>query len=523
MKIYIIHTGGTIGMKPNEDGELVTVKGALREFVKENKEIQDLVADREIKIEFKEYEDLIDSSIIEPKHWSEIIDDISENYVKYDGIVIIHGTDTMAYSSSVISFFLENVSKPIVFTGSQLSVFEEGSDGVDNLLNAIRVASGEGEVREVCIVFDTAIVRGSRATKISAIQKHAFTSPSSKLLGTINEGKIETVKKRFLKKSDASFIANKLDPNNDINVIVVKLFPAFNPGIFASLTKDGNIKAVVIEAYGQGNTADTDEFEKALASLKDKEIVVVIISQPLHGMVKFGNYEASNVFKKNGAISGYDLTTEAAVSKLYYLFNKGKSFSDVITEFRKSLRGELNSSNRYYPSLLVTHIDKENLGTLLLNAPHLDPNIYTSKTVIISYLFSKMERAIYHLNYFEAIHIAEKLIDDRVNSLLEKTFLIPNNDAPFEEKVKTITDNWDLISGKYLGIEIINSVLEWHIDINFNILHANRIFQTPLLSTEENENLQMLAKQGRDISRNLSAAVMRWKKYRNKKMKIIHK
>jgi len=299
--IYIAYTGGTIGMKKNAKGNWEPTPNALTKFIKEDPEIKKTCLKYKIITKINEYKELIDSSRVSPENWQCIITDISNNYGKYDGFVVIHGTDTMAYTSSILSFFLENVGKPIILTGSQRSVFFDGnSDGRQNLINAFKVASGIGEIREVCLLFDSAIIRGCRATKISAIQDHAFTSPGSKLLGTIRGGKIETFKRRYVSNPTGKFDYRDLKTDINSDVFVIKLFPAFNPDILRQLVAIPGIRGVVIEAYGQGNAPESDEFESALKLLQTNKISVVVISQPIHGKVTL-TYETSGTFKRTGA------------------------------------------------------------------------------------------------------------------------------------------------------------------------------------------------------------------------------
>ncbi|WP_025663937.1 asparaginase domain-containing protein [Aquimarina megaterium] len=350
--IYVAYTGGTIGMKKRAKG-FTNVKNQFEKFIRGSKEYQVWNNNRNIDITFNEYKKLIDSSDIKPRNWNDILMDIRKNYDDYDGFVIVHGTDTLAYTSSMLSFLIKSLRKPIVLTGSQVSIFEPNSDAFNNLFNSFELATGRYGVQEVCIVFNNLILKGCRATKVSSIQFDGFMSPRQKSLGRIDNG-IINIDKRYLWTSSRNTFRYADIVLDKIEVVVVKLFPGIDSKFLMSIATDKNVKAIVVEAYGSGNGPASNEFKKALIELQNAEIVVVVLSQPLHGNVVFGSYANSNAFKKFGAISGFDMTTEATVAKLYYLIKQGKSYSDIQSLMGYNMRGEINKRGKL-PKIKITN------------------------------------------------------------------------------------------------------------------------------------------------------------------------
>nr|WP_299173199.1 asparaginase [uncultured Allomuricauda sp.] len=521
-RIYIAYTGGTIGMKKNASGNWEPAPKALTKFINKNSQIRNVCLENKIIPKINEYPELIDSSKVSPENWQQIITDIGNNYDHYDGFVIIHGTDTMAYTSSILSFFFENVNKPIVLTGAQRSVFSDDySDGIRNILNSFKVASGIGGIREVCLLFDSAIIRGCRATKVSAIQDHAFTSPGSKLLGIIRGREIQTYKQRFVSKPIQKFYSRNLKLNIDSDVFVIKLFPAFNPNILRQLVAIPGIKGVVIEAYGQGNAPDSKEFESALRLLQTNEISVVVTSQPIHGKVTL-TYETSAAFRKTGGISGDEMTTESAVAKLYYLFNLDIDYKDIKSYFDKSLRGE-RSDGKYFPPLLIGHIDETSLNTLLKG----DETKPKDKFDWIRNLNSRLTEAISSGLVFEAIYIIHILINDRLNSVCNSLnekfkdddtvikkihFIILKRDSHLEQVFGV--RNWDEKMNYPNDVGLWQPILDWY-ENSFNFI--NNSLADPLKVKASNSELnsaelEKIALEGKKIQNSLSSIIRKWKK-----------
>lgn len=332
-KILIIYTGGTIGMTKTENGYAPN----MNKFLKIVNNIEEL---KDPKMPFWNIEaisPILDSSNISLNEWNKIGEKVYENYDNYDGFVILHGTDTMAYSASALSFMLENNSKPIVFTGSQIPLCELRNDARDNLITSIMIAASD--INEVCLYFGGKLLRGNRSIKYSSDGLIAFKSPNYPLLGLAGIN-IEIDKNNLLPKENKRINLIRLKDNP---IGVIKIFPGIQYNLFKNImTKD--LKAVVIETFGSGNIPDNNgSLLPIIKQAFDNGILVVICSQCIHGKVALGTYETSNSLKQAGAISGYDITTEAAVAKLYYLLSKGLSKEEIKTQMETNIRGELSN------------------------------------------------------------------------------------------------------------------------------------------------------------------------------------
>ena len=318
--ILIINTGGTISMTASARG--YAPDG--RAFRSQLEKMELLKAESMPEWDLVETEPLLDSSNMTVSDWNRIGGLVAENYDSYDGFVILHGTDTMAYTASALSFMLQGLDKPVILTGSQIPLAEIRSDGRANLIDSLLIAA-EGRAREVCIFFGGKLLRGNRATKYSADELIAFVSPNYPALAetgitvTYNDAAL-------LKRSAGKFELQLLD---EIPIGVIKVFPGIQFSLFDQILTE-KLKGIVIETFGAGNIPNGgSELLPIVRKAAENGTVITVCSQCPQGTVTLGAYEASILLAEAGAVSGRDLTTEAAVAKLYYLFSKGYAPEEI--------------------------------------------------------------------------------------------------------------------------------------------------------------------------------------------------
>ena len=333
-RICLIYTGGTIGMVPSENGYVPDRDAFLRSL----DGIPDLHAPDFPEWEVEVFRPLLDSSDIAVDEWNKIGRAIAARYDRFDGFVVLHGTDTMAYSASALSFMLEGLDKPVIFTGAQIPLCQLRSDGRENIVTAMLIAAG-GRVREVCIYFNGRLLRGNRSTKRSSDQFGAFESPNFPLLAEAGIS-IRWDRSALRTPDPGPFRLQELER---VSVGVIKVFPGIQFDLFEAIMTE-RLRGVVLEGFGAGNipTAAQDSLLPIIRRAYEHGTVITVCSQCVQGAVSLGAYAASKALRDIGAVDGGDMTTEAALTKLYYLFSLGLDKEEVKRRMGLDLRGELS-------------------------------------------------------------------------------------------------------------------------------------------------------------------------------------
>ncbi|BBN81862.1 L-asparaginase 1 [Pseudoalteromonas sp. A25] len=330
-KIYIAYTGGTIGMKQSSRG-YIPAEGYLTETVKNNAEF---TREEMPLFDIHEYCPLIDSSDMSPLHWQMIADDIQAKYEQYDGFVVLHGTDTMAYTASALSFMFENLTKPVIVTGSQIPLSQLRSDGQVNLLNAMYLAANY-PIAEVSLFFNNKLFRGNRATKAHADGFDAFASPNLQALAQsginiqLKEGKLSPYVEQALRVTSVV--------HQPIGILY--LYPGISDEIINSVI-NSNIKALILLSFGVGNAPQQPNFLASLKAASERGVVIINLTQCIQGQVNMGGYATGNALLNSGVLSGFDMTLEACIAKLHYLFSQKLELETVRHLMQDNLRGEL--------------------------------------------------------------------------------------------------------------------------------------------------------------------------------------
>ena len=463
-KVLIINTGGTIGMvhnDPNDPTSPLRPAKDWHEIAKEHPILEKFPTD------YCQLDPLIDSSDMCLEVWVKIGEIIEKFYDEYRGFVILHGTDTMAFTASALSFMCKNLSKPIILTGSQVPLQFPRSDALQNLITAIQIAGNEVYgvrlVPEVAIFFRDTLLRGNRARKIDATNYFGFSSPNYPAIGEVG-GDIKIIKDRILKPSHEKFYLDKRFSNE---VIVLELFPGLNFSYLKNIFKEGSgIKGVILKTYGNGNAPTSQEFLDFLEYISSQKIVIIDITQCTKGFVKMGLYEASAKLTDIGVISGTDLTPEAAVTKLMYLLGAYKDVKQIKRKMQVDICGEQTLSqydfsfesdgefNDYFETEIIVpkKLKKEYLLRSVARVVGIKDREREDKDLVITMSIESLDD--YNDNFIEP------------NSKIQKIVKKDKKDAHilFDKSVKRILD-----SSRMVKITMTSNMkITWE-NINFSI------------------------------------------------------
>jgi L-asparaginase len=336
-KILIIYTGGTIGMVNDP------LTGALIPFdFKQIRQNVPELARLNYQLDVHSFDPILDSSNMDPSIWAELAAIIENKYNDYDGFVVLHGSDTMAFTASALSFMLKNLSKPVVLTGSQLPIGEIRTDAKENLITALEIVAtkdrGLAMVPEVCIYFDYQLFRGNRAIKYNSEKFEAFRSPNYHILA--EAGVNLSFYSNYINDHPQEEL--RVQSNFNANIGVLKLYPGITVQAVQAITRS-SVDAIVLETFGSGNTTTARWFIDSLQEAVDQGKLIVDISQCQGGSVELGKYETSKKLQQMGIISGFDMTFEATVTKLMYLMGQELTHTQIAFLMEQSLRGELSA------------------------------------------------------------------------------------------------------------------------------------------------------------------------------------
>lgn len=338
--LLLIYTGGTIGMK--QDMKDLTLKPFdFSQILDEVPEIRKFA----FKIDTYSFEPPIDSSDVEPSLWQDLARLIKEKYEDYDGFIILHGTDTMSYSASALSFMLDGLTKPVIFTGSQLPIGVPRTDGKENLISAVEIASAKDEeghpaVPEVCVCFDSLLMRGNRSTKVNSEVFRAFQSPNFPPLA--EAGINIRYNNEYIRKPNDWYQSLTINTELDTRVSILKIHPGITPEVVRNILCGKDTRAIIMETYGSGNAPTRDWFLNIVKESSAMNKIIVNVTQCLAGTVNMNIYANGKALERAGVIDGYDSTTESALAKLFYLMGKSRDNEWVKAMMSRNLKGEIS-------------------------------------------------------------------------------------------------------------------------------------------------------------------------------------
>lgn len=338
--LLLIYTGGTIGMK--QDMKDLTLKPFdFSQILDEVPEIRKFA----FKIDTYSFEPPIDSSDVEPSLWQDLARLIKEKYEDYDGFIILHGTDTMSYSASALSFMLDGLTKPVIFTGSQLPIGVPRTDGKENLISAVEIASakddeGHPAVPEVCVCFDSLLMRGNRSTKVNSEVFRAFQSPNFPPLA--EAGINIRYNNEYIRKPNDWYQSLTINTDLDTRVSILKIHPGITPEVVRNILCGKDTRAIIMETYGSGNAPTRDWFLDIVRESSAMNKIIVNVTQCLAGTVNMNIYANGKALERAGVIDGYDSTTESALAKLFYLMGKSRDNEWVKAMMSRNLKGEIS-------------------------------------------------------------------------------------------------------------------------------------------------------------------------------------